>query len=401
MSKDKDFDIVIIGGGIVGLSSAMQLAERFPSKRLLLIEKEDKIAAHQTGHNSGVIHSGIYYKPGSLKAENCKKGYRALIKFCKDHNISFDICGKVIVASNKEELPALQQLYERGIKNGLTDLALLSEAELHNYEPAATGVAAIHVPQTGIVDFQQVAEAYAKQFQSAGGTLSLNTRVIKITQSKNFILNTNKEEISAKFIINCAGLHADRIAKICGIDPGLRIIPFRGEYFELKANKCELINNLIYPVPDPRFPFLGVHFTRMIDGTREIGPNAVLAFKREGYRRSSLSLRDLLETFSYLPFWQMVFKYGRMGFSEQYRSLFKAAFVKSAQKLIPDITAEDIVPASAGVRAQAVERGGRLVDDFRIIEKENMLHVLNAPSPAATASLAIGATICNRAAKQL
>ena len=389
----KNYDITIIGGGIVGTATAFSILKQ-KNVKLLLLEAESSLAAHQTGNNSGVIHSGLYYKPGSLKATNCALGREMLYAFCQEHNLPFDKCGKVVVATSKEEIPALDLLEERGIANGLTGLKRISPEEIKQYEPYATGIDGLFVPQTGIVDYVAVTNKYAELIEKAGGLIKKNARVVSAkVKSDELILTTDKEEFSTKFIVNCSGLQSDRIAKLCGVDPGLMIIPFRGEYYKIKKEKQYLVKNLIYPVPDIKFPFLGVHFTRMINGGVEAGPNAVLAFKREGYKKTDFSFTDLLEMKLYPGFWKMAAKFYKMGFQEFRRSYSKDLFVKSLQKLIPEIQSEDIDVGGAGVRAQALERDGKLVDDFRIVEAKRMVHVLNAPSPAATASLSIGKTI--------
>ena len=364
------------------------------------MEAENRLSAHQTGNNSGVIQSGLYYKPGSLKAKNCSAGRDQLYEFCRRHDIPFEKCGKIVVATKAEELPGMEKLLQRGAANGLKGIKKISQQEILEIEPAVKGIAGLFVPQTGIVDFIKVTEKYAEIFKKHQGTICLNTKVLDIRKnSREIILETTGGEILCKNLINCAGLQSDRLAKKCGLKPGLKIIPFRGEYYELVKEKRTMVKNLIYPVPDPRFPFLGVHFTRMIDGTCEAGPNAVLALKREGYKKSSFSLKDNLEMISYPGFWKMCFKFWKVGIKETARSFSKRLFLKSLQRIIPQIQKADIFPGGAGVRAQALEPGGALVDDFRIIEKENMVHVLNAPSPAATASLNIGRSIAQTAIK--
>jgi (S)-2-hydroxyglutarate dehydrogenase len=393
------YDIAIIGGGIVGLATAMALAQR-SNLKLIVLEAENRLAAHQTGNNSGVIHSGIYYKPGSLKARNCVEGRLAMYKFCADHDILVDNCGKVIVATQPDELPALDRLYDRGIANGLTGLRRLTAEEIKEFEPHANGIAGLRVEQTGIVDYIGVCAAYAKIIQDAGGIIQTNSRVTAFHKSGgDFILTTPMGEIQARNLINCAGLQSDRVSRMCGVDPQLQIVPFRGEYYEIVPEKHNLVNNLIYPVPDPRFPFLGVHFTRMVKGGIEAGPNAVLAFKREGYKMSSISIGDLLGYAFYGGFWRMGFKYWKMGAGEFYRSISKKAFVKALQRLLPELQEEDIHRSGAGVRAQALDPKGNLLDDFAIREAECQIHVLNAPSPAATASISIGKSIAEMAAK--
>jgi (S)-2-hydroxyglutarate dehydrogenase len=393
------YDIAIIGGGIVGLATAMALSKQ-NHPRLIVLEAENKLAAHQTGNNSGVIHSGIYYKPGSLKARNCVEGRLAMYEFCAEHDILVENCGKVIVATQQEELPALDRLYERGIANGLTGLRKLSPGEILEYEPHATGIAGLRVEQTGIVDYIGVCQAYAKIIQEADGTIQTGSRVTAFRKDgPEFILSTPKGDIQAKNLINCAGLQSDRVARLCGVDPQLQIVPFRGEYYEIVPEKHYLVKNLIYPVPDPRFPFLGVHFTRMVKGGIEAGPNAVLAFKREGYKMTSISIGDLIGYAFYGGFWRMGFKYWRMGADEFYRSISKKAFVKALQRLLPELQEDDIHRSGAGVRAQALDPKGNLLDDFAIREAEHQIHVLNAPSPAATASISIGKSIAQMAEK--
>lgn len=395
-----NYHIAIIGGGIVGLATALKVLERRPQP-LLLIEAEDHLAAHQTGHNSGVIHSGLYYKPGSLKARNCVAGREAMYRFCAEHNIAHERCGKVVVATRPQEIPLLDRLEERGKANGLQGVRRLSAAEIKEYEPHVAGIDGLLVPQTGIVDYKQVAQRYAELIQQAGGVIQLNTRLLGCRVTRNeLILQTNQGEIQTRHLINCAGLQSDRVARLCGVEPGLQIVPFRGEYYELIPARHHLVKNLIYPVPDPQFPFLGVHFTRMIHGGVEAGPNAVLAFKREGYTKSTVSARDLAEILSYSGFWQLAKKHWRMSLGEFHRSFSKQAFVTALQRLLPELQMSDVHSAGAGVRAQALEPNGTLVDDFRIVEAWRMIHVLNAPSPAATASLSIGQTIAEMAEKR-
>ncbi len=390
------YDILIIGGGIIGCSTAMAI-QKITNYKVLIIEAEHKLAGHQTGNNSGVIHSGLYYKPGSLKAKNCTEGRQLLYSFCEEHNINFEKTGKIVVAANKNQLNALDDLFVRGTANGLAGIRKLKNEELKDYEPNVSGIAGLFVPQTGIVDFLQVTNSFAKIIKESGGKIETGCRFLNATKhSDELILDTTKGEIKAKFIVNCGGLYSDLIAKKCGLNPGLHIIPFRGEYYKLKNEKNHLVKNLIYPVPDPKFPFLGVHFTRMINGGIEAGPNAVLAFKREGYHKTDFSLKDVCSFLTYGGFWKMAAKYYKMGFEEYYRSLSKKAFVKALQKLIPSINLNDIEKGGAGVRAQALGLNGLLVDDFRIVEAERMIHVLNAPSPAATASISIGNTIAQR-----
>ena len=391
----KNFDIIIIGGGIIGTATALSLQNN-SKLNILIIETEKELAHHQTGNNSGVIHSGLYYKPGSLKAKNCTEGRELLYKFCNENNIEYARCGKIVVANNDSELNALEELFKRGVANGLTGIKKLSAEEIKEFEPHARGIAGLYVPQTGIVDYKKVTEAYAKIFLDKDGSIETNCKFLSlINNNRELVIETTKGEFKTKFLVNCGGLYCDKIAKLCGVNPGLQIIPFRGEYFSLKKEKEYLVKNLIYPVPDPQFPFLGVHFTRMINDGVEAGPNAVLAFKREGYNKKDFSLNDVSKMFLYSGFWRMASKYYRMGFGEFYRSLSKKAFVKALQKLVPEIQLDDIEPGGAGVRAQALEPNGKLVDDFRIVEASRMIHVLNAPSPAATASLSIGRTVAD------
>jgi L-2-hydroxyglutarate oxidase len=376
----------------------MALLEATPGLSLVLLEKEARLAAHQTGHNSGVIHSGLYYRPGSLKAQNCIAGREALYAFCAEHAVPHERCGKVVVATREEELPQLAELERRGRQNGLAGLRCLDAAQLREFEPQVAGIAGLHVPQTGMVDYVAVTEAYAGVVRRRGGEIRTSSRVVSIRRTPDgFRLGTSRGEVQSRFVVNCAGLQCDRIARLAGSDPQVRIVPFRGEYYELAEARRSLVRNLIYPVPDPAFPFLGVHFTRMIDGRVEAGPNAVLAFKREGYHRLSFSLHDTLETFGYGGFWWLASRYWLTGLQEYYRSFSKSAFVRDLQRLIPTLREEDVVRGGAGVRAQAVDPTGKLLDDFRIVEGEGMIHVLNAPSPAATASIAIGRTVAGKA----
>lgn len=393
------YDIAIIGGGIVGLATAMTLSSRRPLS-LIVLEAEDRLAAHQTGNNSGVIHAGVYYKPGSLKARNCVTGREAMYQFCREHGIPHERCGKVIVATQEDELDRLAALEERSRANGLQGVRRLGPEEVGEIEPHVAAVAGLLVPETGIVDYTRVALAYADLVRNAGGIIQTRTRLTGLHRENGALrLETTQGDMRCRHLINCGGLQSDRIARLCGVDPGLQIVPFRGEYYELVPERHGLVKNLIYPVPDPRFPFLGVHFTRMIHGGVEAGPNAVLAFKREGYQRLSFTFGDAVATLTYGGFWRMAQKYWRTGLGEFYRSFSKAAFVKALQKLMPELRSEDIQPGGAGVRAQAVEPNGALVDDFRIVEADRMIHVLNAPSPAATASLSIGQSIADMAEK--
>jgi (S)-2-hydroxyglutarate dehydrogenase len=392
----QQFDCVVIGGGIVGLSVAWAILEKKRDIRIAVVEKENGWARHQTGRNSGVIHSGIYYKPGSLKAKLCREGNRRLVDFCKHHGIPYEVCGKVIVATKASELPLMENLYERGIANGLA-VSKLGASEVNEIEPHVNCVAGLHVPSTGIVDFTRVCQKLAELIEARGGQLRLGTKLLGFrANGSGAVLETSQETLWARRIINCAGLHSDRVARLAGAKPDAQIVPFRGEYYELTPERRRLVRNLIYPVPDPQFPFLGVHFTRMIDGSVHAGPNAVLSLKREGYHRTSFNLRDFKETITYRGFWRLVARHARSGFEEMHRSFSKKAFVRSLQKLIPEIREEDLVPGEAGVRAQALRPDGGLVDDFLIIKGGPAIHVCNAPSPAATASLEIGRAIAKQ-----
>ncbi|MCX8489808.1 MAG: L-2-hydroxyglutarate oxidase [Cyclobacteriaceae bacterium] len=393
------FDVIIVGGGIVGLACALQIKKTNSDLRFLIIEKENELAKHQTGNNSGVIHSGIYYKPGSLKATNCIRGYQLLIDFCREHDVPFDLCGKIIVATDETERPLLQTLFTRGEQNGLTNLKKLTKEELKEHEPHVAGIEGIFVPQTGIVDYKLVAEAYGRALEKKGAEIRLNERVVSLKKELNkTIVVTDKQSYEAKLVINCAGLYSDKVASMTVENLNVKIIPFRGEYFKLKKEKEYLVKNLIYPVPDPNFPFLGVHFTRMAKGGVEAGPNAVLAFRREGYKKSQINLAELAEILAWPGFQKVATRYWKTGLGEMYRSFSKSAFTKALQKLIPEIQESDLTEGGAGVRAQACDRNGGLVDDFLIIEDANVIHVCNAPSPAATSSLAIGETIAQKAA---
>lgn len=395
-------DIIIVGGGIVGLATALNLVERNPALKILVLEKELAVARHQTGNNSGVIHSGLYYKPGSLKARNCIRGYHLMVEFCRKHDIPFELCGKVIVATEERELPVLKTLFDRGRENRLDNLRMLGAEELREYEPHAAGMAGIHVPQTGIVDFRKVAEKYAALITSKGGEIRLNERVLDVQKnSDHLVVATSKLSYHTRLLINCAGLYSDKIARLTSGNIDVKIVPFRGEYYKLRKEKEYLVRNLIYPVPDPNFPFLGVHFTRMAKGGVEAGPNAVLAFKREGYKKTDVDLSELGETLAWPGFRKVAAKYWRTGLGEMYRSFSKAAFTKALQKMIPEVTEQDLVDGGAGVRAQACDRTGGLVDDFMILEEQFAINVCNAPSPAATSSLAIGETVAALALRKL
>jgi L-2-hydroxyglutarate oxidase len=382
-------DVIIIGGGIVGLATAHAVLLRLPGIRVIVLEKEDRLGMHQTGRNSGVIHSGIYYKPGSLKAKFCMAGNLSMVAFIKEHNISHDICGKVIVATETGELTGLESLYQRGLQHGLA-VRRLTIPELHEIEPNCSGIAALHVPSTGIVNYREVAVKLASLVQKAGGEIRTGS---KVTSIRKKVIDTTAGTYEAKQLINCGGLYSDRMAKLACENVNTKIIPFRGEYYTLKPEKSSLVKALIYPVPNPLFPFLGVHCTRMIDGSVHLGPNAVLAFSREGYNKMTINLRDLAETLMFPGFWRMVRSNWRDGIHEIERSFSRACFVRSLQRLVPAITADDVVPCAAGVRAQALHASGALEDDFLIIEKPGAIHILNAPSPAATASLEIGKTV--------
>ena len=396
------YDVIVVGAGIVGLATALQIKQQRPALKVMVLEKESKVAAHQTGNNSGVIHSGIYYKPGSLKALNCIEGYHLLIEFCKVHQIPFELCGKIIVATSESELTALDNIYKRGVENGLTGLRYINSEEIKAIEPETYGVKGLVVPQTGIVDYKVVANKYAEVFQSLGGVLMFNQKVVAVNaQAHEIQVKTSQQSFTTRLMVNCAGLYSDKVAAMTIPDLDIKIIPFRGEYYALKHEKRQMVKHLIYPVPDPNFPFLGVHFTRRIDGEIEAGPNAVLAFKREGYKKSQINLKELIESLTWSGFIAVFKKYWRTGFGEMYRSFSKAAFTKALQKLMPNIKASDLVVGGAGVRAQACDKTGGLIDDFAIRELPGQIHVLNAPSPAATSSLAIGKSIAALAFKQL
>ena len=387
------FEVAVIGGGIVGMATAMALLDD-GVERVVVLEAEDHVAPHQTGHNSGVIHSGLYYRPGSLKARNCVEGRRALIALCEEEDVPHEICGKLVVATGAGEIPALDELERRGRANGLQGLRRLEAGELGEYEPHARGIAGLWVPETGITDFSAVTGAMARRVRARGGTVRLRSRVLAHRRDgEAHLLETSSGPVRARFLVGCAGLQSDRVARLCGVRPGVRIVPFRGEYYDLEPAAAHLVRNLIYPVPDPSFPFLGVHLTRMIGGGAEAGPNAVLAFKREGYTRTSFSVRDAAATLAYPGFWRLAGRYWKTGLAEQWRSLHKAAFVRSVQRLVPELGDDQLVRGGAGVRAQALAPDGALLDDFAIVRGERMVHVLNAPSPAATASIAIGRTI--------
>ena len=400
--SDPLHDIAIIGGGIVGLATAHQITLRYPGRTVVLLEKENTLADHQTGHNSGVIHSGVYYKPGSAKARTCIRGGALLRQFCDANSIRYDQCGKIIVARNEAEIPRLDELHRRGQANGVPALAVLSGEALREIEPHATGVRALHVPTAAIINYRKVSEALAGRIKQAGGVIKTGAAVTGVRETAGeVVLETNCGEVRARHYIACAGLHSDRVVRLSGSRPEARIVPFRGEYFELIPEKEHLVRGLIYPVPDPRFPFLGVHFTRVIDNGVEAGPNAVLALAREGYRKRDINLHDLAETLGSPGFWKLIARHWRTAAGELFRSLSKRAFAKELATLVPEIRAKDLVPAPSGVRAQALSPNGQLVDDFLIVEKERSLHICNAPSPAATASLAIAEEIVERAGRFL
>ena len=389
------YDVTIIGGGIVGLATGHALLNQNHALKIVLLEKESKVGQHQTGHNSGVIHSGIYYKPGSLKAINCRRGINLLLEFCNHHNIPYDMCGKVIVATSKEELSTLGLLHARGRENGISGIKRLSAPELREYEPHAAGLSALYCPGTGIIDYMQVCRQLSANIQE-NGEIAAGAAVISIDNRPDGItIATETMEYKTRFLINCAGLFSDQVAELAGIERQVRIVPFRGEYYALKEQARHLVKNLIYPVPDPRYPFLGVHFTRTLDGGIEAGPNAVLAWAREGYKKTDIDLKEIWDYLSYGGFWRMAGKYWTTAMGEYYRSFFKGAFVNALQKLVSEITADDISHSPAGVRAQALASDGGLVDDFVINNTGSMIHVINAPSPAATSSLAIGDYIAN------
>ena len=391
-------DVIVIGGGIVGLATAYKLLEQKPELKLRILEKEKSIGLHQSGHNSGVIHSGIYYKPGSMKAKNCRRGVEELLLFCDKFNVQYDLCGKVIVAVNLEEVNRLDALYKQGLENGISDVRIVDSQELKDLEPHATGIKAIHVPSTGIINYTSVVDELAKQIIKRGGEIKTKATVKGfVRKAGECIVNTQMCDYPTELVINCAGLYSDKIAQLAGENSSISIIPFRGEYYMLKPESRHLVNSLIYPVPDPRFPFLGVHFTRRIDGSVEAGPNAVLATAREGYRRRDFSFQETWELLTNPGFWKIGRNYWKTGMGEYTRSLFKPLFVKALQHLVPAIQGSDLVPGGSGVRAQAMDKTGKLLDDFSIVQSERFIHVLNAPSPAATASFAIGSTIADQA----
>ncbi len=386
-------DLVIVGGGIVGLATAMVLS-RQTRARITLLEAENHLAAHQTGNNSGVIHSGLYYKPGSLKAKNCFEGRRALVEFCRKNEIRHEICGKIVVADRREQIPLLDELERRGNANGLRGIRRLSPQQLRHYEPFVAGVDGLHVPETGIVDYVEVAKAFGREARRSGARIYMGRRFLDMaSRSDSLIVKTDAGPMQCRYLINCGGLQCDRIARKCGLAPDIRIVPFRGEYYKMAPERQSLVKNPIYPVPNPSFPFLGVHFTRLIDGGIEAGPNAVLALAREGYKKTDFSLKDTLDTLTYPGFLRLAARYWKTGIGEILRSVSKAAFARALQNLVPAVTAGDLCPGGAGVRAQALAPDGRLLDDFFISGDKRTIHVLNAPSPAATASISIGRQI--------
>jgi L-2-hydroxyglutarate oxidase len=395
------YDLLVIGGGAVGLATALQFINQNPGKKVIVIEKENEVAKHQTGNNSGVIHSGLYYKPGSLKAKNCIRGYELLVDFCRTNEVHFELCGKIVVATAQNELAQLNVLFNRGQENGLQNLRMLNADQLKEYEPHVAGLAGIFVPQTGIVDYKKVAQTYADVIQKHGGEIKFSEKVIDIQLGNDkAVVVTDKRSYNTKLVVNCGGLYSDKLARLTSKNINVKIIPFRGEYYKLTKEKEYLIRNLIYPVPDPSFPFLGVHFTRMAKGGVEAGPNAVFAFRREGYKKSDINFSELAESLSWPGFHKVALKYWRTGLGEMYRSFSKSAFTKELQKLIPEIQENDLVDGGSGVRAQACDRTGGLVDDFMIVEEKQVINVCNAPSPAATSSLSIGETVALLASKR-
>src|SRR5271169_6238855 len=388
---DRHTDLLIIGAGIVGLATALEYSRRFPGKRLLVVEKEDHVAAHQTGHNSGVIHSGLYYRTGSLKARNCVAGCASMKRFCQEHAIPFEECGKLVVATTPEEVPRLHALKERGVANSVEGIRLLDRDEFREIEPHCDGICALHVPSTGIVDYIEVAKKYAELIERAGGEIVFRATVTGLRDDGDAnVAETTAGAFRSSYVINCAGLYSDTITRMAGCKSDLEIIPFRGEYYEVKTERRYLVKNPIYPVPDPRFPFLGVHFTRHVYGSVEAGPNALLAFRREGYSGSSPDMSEAVEMLRYPGFWKMARKFWRKGLEEQYRAWLKPAFARALQQMVPELTADDLVPGGSGVRAQAVDKNGNLLDDFCFVHSRRIIHVCNVPSPAATASLEIG-----------
>lgn len=403
MSKEIIYDIAIIGGGIVGAATLYQLQKKFPNIHILLIEKEDRLAGHQTGHNSGVIHSGLYYKPGSKKAVNCVKGRHELVRFSKEYNVNHDVCGKVVVATDQSEMPFLDKIYHTGLKNEIEGITRINSDEIKDLEPFCEGVEGIHVPVTGIIDFVGATNRLAEVAlaQQSGSKVLLNEEFIGADHGEDYTtVTTSKGTYKVKHTIYCGGLQADRLAKKDNVDLDLQIVGFRGDYYDLSEQGMHKVKNLIYPVPNPAFPFLGVHFTRMIEGGVECGPNAVFTFKREGYNKTDFDLKDTVDALTYMGTWKLFAKHWKFGLDEYRRAFSKALFLKTLQKLIPSLTMEDLVPGRAGVRAMALGPDGEMIDDFKIEYKDNAIHVLNAPSPAATACMAIGMDITDMAEKQ-
>jgi len=399
---DSRYNVMIIGGGVVGLGVALEITRRFPHLRLLVLEKEDRVARHQSGHNSGVIHSGLYYKPGSLKARLCVSGAAAMVEFCREHGLPYEVCGKVVVATHADELPRLEELRKRGEANGLVGVRLIGPEEVKEIEPHAAGLKALVVPSTGITNYAVVCDKYAELISAHGATVLTSAAATGIKRLPNeIVVETTRGAFSTTALINCAGLYSDRISRLAGDEPGVMIVPFRGEYYDLVPERASLVRALIYPVPDPRFPFLGVHFTRRITGNVDAGPNAVLALAREGYRHRDINVRDLASALAFPGFWRMARQHWRNGLDEWHRSLSKPVFVRALQRLLPEVTEKDLVPGGSGVRAQALKPDGALVDDFQFVGSGKVLHVLNVPSPAATASLMIGKAIVDTAASDL
>ncbi|WP_069133408.1 L-2-hydroxyglutarate oxidase [Rhodohalobacter halophilus] len=395
-----NFDFTIVGAGIVGLSTAYKLSLSYPDANILVLEKENRVAPHQTGHNSGVIHSGIYYKPGSYKAKNCVDGRYQLVQFCRENDVAHDICGKIIVASDESEIPKLNEIYERGLQNKIEGIRLIDESEMKEIEPHVSGVKAIHVPCAGIVDFVGVCNKLAHKITQSGNRVELNCKVLGTSQRDGQLsVRTSNGTYQSKYLINCAGLHSDRVARSSGVQSPVKIVPFRGEYYELTPSAQHKVKGLIYPLPNPEFPFLGVHFTKMVLGGVECGPNAVFTFKREGYKKGSFDFRDTIEVADFSGFWKLASQHWRMGIDEMYRSYSKRGFLKNLQKLIPSIELDDLTGSPSGVRAMALKPNGDILDDFYYETTDREVHVLNAPSPAATAGLAIGDEIVKKVQK--
>ncbi|MBR9921806.1 MAG: L-2-hydroxyglutarate oxidase [Bacteroidetes bacterium] len=402
MAKEQTYDMLVVGAGIVGLASALQILRQRPGLKLAVLDKEEEVASHQTGHNSGVIHSGIYYEPGKSKAINCRRGHQLLLEFCEKYDFPYELCGKVIVATREEERPLLANIFKRGQQNGLKGIRMISAEEVREKEPHVAAIEGIWVPEAGIIDYGLLARKYAQLIEEMGGELLLGYKLFDVKQDNTGLhLETSRGKIETKSLVNCAGLYADKVAAMTGLTANFKIIPFRGEYYELAADKQHYVNNLIYPVPDPNFPFLGVHYTRMMRGGIEAGPNAVLAFKREGYSRWDINLKELGETLAFAGFRKMAGRHWKKGMGELYRSYSKAAFVKALQHLIPEVGMDDLKRGGAGVRAQAIDDKGALINDYLILENERVVNVCNAPSPAATSSLAIGENVAAKALTKL